>query len=315
MLDFPWKSILKLYVRFDRGYEMAASTSKIVANQTSPIHDVTDTAFWVANHRAVETQRSDALFNDPLAQVLAADKGSKIVAAMKATARYSYWNIVIRTVVIDRIILDYVSKGGRNIINVGAGLDTRPYRLPLPLDLNWFELDFTNIINFKNAKLAQYSPQCKLHRLAVDLSKDSERAATFATLNEQVDSALILTEGVVPYLTEDQVAALAHDLKHQPNFSQWISEYYAPKAYPRFQGEAFKKKLGSAQFKFFPPDILAFYAATGWKVQNEYYLYDEGLKVNRPFPLPWWGKLIVKVFGEKGAIENMRVSAYVLMVR
>lgn len=39
----------------------------------TPIENVSDTAFWVAHYRALETKRPDALFHDPLAGVLAGE--------------------------------------------------------------------------------------------------------------------------------------------------------------------------------------------------------------------------------------------------
>ena len=39
------------------------------------IENVSDTAFWVAHHRALEGERADALFRDPLAAVLRATMG------------------------------------------------------------------------------------------------------------------------------------------------------------------------------------------------------------------------------------------------
>jgi hypothetical protein len=48
----------------------------------TPIENVSDTAFWVAHYRALETKRPDALFHDPLADVLAGDHGHKIARAM-----------------------------------------------------------------------------------------------------------------------------------------------------------------------------------------------------------------------------------------
>jgi O-methyltransferase involved in polyketide biosynthesis len=46
----------------------------------SLIQDVSDTAFMVAAYRAIEAQRPDALFRDPLAGKLAGTRGEKIVA-------------------------------------------------------------------------------------------------------------------------------------------------------------------------------------------------------------------------------------------
>jgi O-methyltransferase involved in polyketide biosynthesis len=49
---------------------------------TALIGNVSDTAFWVAHHRALESERADALFRDPLAGILAGDRGRQIAKEM-----------------------------------------------------------------------------------------------------------------------------------------------------------------------------------------------------------------------------------------
>jgi O-methyltransferase involved in polyketide biosynthesis len=51
-----------------------------------PIQQVSDTAFLVAHHRAVETARPDALFRDPLAGLLAGDAGRRMAEFMPTHA-------------------------------------------------------------------------------------------------------------------------------------------------------------------------------------------------------------------------------------
>jgi len=99
-----------------------------------PIEHVSDTARWVAYYRAMETDRRDAVFRDPYARRLAGPEGKRIVDEMprgKATA----WAMVTRTAVFDEIILDVVR--GRNadlLLNLAAGLDARPWRLPFHIE-------------------------------------------------------------------------------------------------------------------------------------------------------------------------------------
>ena len=42
------------------------------------------------------------------------------------------WSVVIRTVIIDNLIREAIGEGVDTILNLGAGLDTRPYRMALP---------------------------------------------------------------------------------------------------------------------------------------------------------------------------------------
>lgn len=67
------------------------------------IQDVSDTAFMVAGFRAIETERREPLFRDPLAAKLAGDHGRNILATMPK-AFMGAWSVVIRTVIIDNLI-------------------------------------------------------------------------------------------------------------------------------------------------------------------------------------------------------------------
>jgi O-methyltransferase involved in polyketide biosynthesis len=63
---------------------------------SSPIRDVSDTAFWIAYHRKLESERSDALFHDPFAAKLAGERGKRISEAMP-TSRVVAWTVALRT--------------------------------------------------------------------------------------------------------------------------------------------------------------------------------------------------------------------------
>ena len=44
------------------------------------IRNVSDTAIWVAMYRAIESERPDALFNDPYARRLSGERGERIAS-------------------------------------------------------------------------------------------------------------------------------------------------------------------------------------------------------------------------------------------
>jgi methyltransferase (TIGR00027 family) len=111
------------------------------------IEDISDTALWVAAFRAMETERSDAIFHDPYARRLAGPRGEEIVKDM-GLSQASAAAMVVRTAVFDEIILDVVSRGQVDLVaNLAAALDTRPWRLPLPSSLRWVDVDLPGILN------------------------------------------------------------------------------------------------------------------------------------------------------------------------
>lgn len=187
------------------------------------ITHVSDTALWVATYRAQESERPDSLFQDPLAGLLAGERGRRIAEKMPYP-RVMNWVLVIRTVAIDRLILRAIELGADTVMNLGTGLDTRPYRMALPSTLRWIEVDFPHLIDFKNEKLALETPVCHLERLAVDLSSVPDRRRHFARVGSDAKKVLVLTEGLVPYLSADDAAALSEDVYAVPTFQYWIQD-------------------------------------------------------------------------------------------
>ncbi len=255
----------------------------------SPIQQVSDTAFLVAYHRAVESARKDALFSDPLAQRLAGENGRRMAEHMPTRAMTG-WVVAMRTVVIDGLIQEAVANGVELVVNLGAGLDTRPYRMQLPAGLRWLEVDQAHIIAFKQQQLATETPTCHLEQLAVDLADVSARRALFAALEAREQRMLVLTEGVVPYLDVAAAAELADDLHGLAHVEAWIVDYVSPQvaAYRRRAGA--DRAMGNAQFKFDPPDWHAFFAEHGWRARDMRYIAEKARTLGRTPPLPLFAR-------------------------
>ncbi|HVR00714.1 MAG TPA: class I SAM-dependent methyltransferase [Polyangia bacterium] len=74
------------------------------------VSNVSDTARWVAQYRAAESARPDALFRDPLAARLAGERGRAIVSAGPRKPRNG-WSIVARTKLIDDLVMACAGEG------------------------------------------------------------------------------------------------------------------------------------------------------------------------------------------------------------
>ena len=123
------------------------------------IRNVSDTALWVAIYRAMESERPDAIFRDPFARRLGGERGEAIVRDMPR-ARAMAWPMIVRTAVMDEIILRCVQEGARAVVNLAAGLDTRAFRLALPPDLTWLHVDLPDIVEVVRERLAGETPRC-----------------------------------------------------------------------------------------------------------------------------------------------------------
>ena len=280
------------------------------------IENVSDTAFAVANSRAEETQRADALFRDPLAGVLAGDHGKQMAAAMPMPRIVSQI-VVIRTCIIDDFIRQGVSQGVDVVMNLGAGLDTRPYRMDLPESLLWIEVDYPRVIEFKDERLAGQQPRCRLERVPLDLANVAERRKLLAATNARAKKLLILTEGVVSYLSVEDVASLADDLRALDRIEGWIVEYFSSQLMKYRGRRRVRWNMQNAPFKFTPPDWFAFFASHGWQPRRIGYLVEEAERLGRPIRLPGALGAIMKLralFISKERREAFRkFQAYVLL--
>jgi methyltransferase (TIGR00027 family) len=251
------------------------------------IENVSDTSLWVAVYRALESERPDALFHDPLAKKLSGERGKRIAKAM-THSQVMAWIMAIRTVTIDRLIEASIANGVDTVVNLGAGLDTRPYRMNLQPELRWVEVDFPNIIDHKNSTLASEHPACRLERIAIDLSDKEQARALFKRVNSEARKVLVITEGVIPYLTPEHAAQLAGNLLECERFQYWIQDFFDI-AFVSRSNTSWRKKLQHAPFKFAVNDWLGFFVERGWKVKNQIYMIDESLRLGRrpPFIFPW----------------------------
>jgi methyltransferase (TIGR00027 family) len=248
---------------------------------SAAINHVTDTAFWVGALRANEAKRADAVFHDPLASLVAGARGDKIASAMPDTALVQ-WGVVVRTSAIDRLIGEALKTGVERIVNLGAGLDTRPYRMKLPPQTRWMEIDFPSMVQWKDEILAGHTPACTLERIGMDLSDRARRGELFKALGSTSPKTLLIAEGVMPYLSNETAADLARELLGVPSFHYWILDF--DNAGTRKTPKRWAKQLNAAPFLFQPGDWFKFFAGCGWQTRTVVTSAEESEKLNRPYP-------------------------------
>jgi methyltransferase (TIGR00027 family) len=245
----------------------------------SELRSVSDTALITADMRAKESERRTPLFIDPYAARLAGDRGRRIAPIRRRLV--SPGGVVARTAVFDEIIVDSIHRYGiGTVLNLGAGLDARPYRLELPTSLLWIEADLPAIIEYKSEKLEGASPRCKLEHRSVDLSDATARQRLVAELGDE--PLLVLSEGLVPYLTEDAAGGLARDLSAFPSVKLWCLDMISAAVLP------WANRLGGRTAAaagivggFAPKEGPAYFRQFGWQPIEVRSLWLEQRRVGR----------------------------------
>jgi methyltransferase (TIGR00027 family) len=223
-----------------------------------PQLSVSDTAHWIAAIRADESARQDALFRDPYASQLAGPAGRTRPASVPS------WPLVTRIKLIDELVLQAVREGADCVLNLAAGLDTRPYRLALPASLEWIEGDLPGIIDYKERALESAQPHCRLSREKIDLADAAARDAFLARAFARCSRAVVITEGLLLYLNSGLVEALGRDLGKHSNACWWITDLLSPALVRAMKRETDPQLAPEARMRFAPENGVGFFRALGW---------------------------------------------------
>jgi len=276
------------------------------------VRNISDTARWAAYFRAQESARPDALFRDPYAERLAGQQGVDIAHTLPEGNKHA-WAWVTRTYLFDQLITQELEHGVDLVLNLAAGLDARPYRMKLPASLQWIEVDLPEILTYKEGILANEKSTCALERVRLDLADGDARRALVAKLDQRAKKILVLTEGLLIYLSAEEAAALARDLASAANFQRWIIDLASPGLLRMMQRTTGKhlSEVG-APFKFAPAEGPAFFSAQGWEQMEVKGILKTATQFKRP---PFFLRLFGHLPEKKGPAGNRPWSGVCLLKR
>lgn len=166
-----------------------------------------DSAFWIAAVRARESERPDRLFADPFARELAGRRGFAVMDASERASGGENRFIPVRVRWFDDLTVAAIAAGLRQVVLLGAGLDTRAYRLDMPGDVDWYELDRREVLTGKETVLAGSASRGRRHAVAGDVAGDWLVPLLDAGFNRGRQT-LWLAEGLFFYLTESMIVEM-----------------------------------------------------------------------------------------------------------
>lgn len=221
------------------------------------------------------------------------------------------WSTVVRTSAVDRLICEALLSDVDTVLNLGAGLDTRPYRMKLPATLRWIEMDFPNIVELKNSKLVEYKPVCELERVGIDLLDRRSRSTLLDRCGMTSKNTLVITEGVLSYFSVYDAATLAEELADISSIRFWIQDF--DNAGQRRLPRGWEAKLKAAPFLFKVKDWFEFFEKYGWRSCQVITSFEESQRLNRPYPLDLPFGLILRALPKAMSQKILSLSGAVLM--
>jgi methyltransferase (TIGR00027 family) len=225
--------------------------------------------------------------------------------------------MIVRTCLFDEILLRLVREQGvTTVLNLAAGFDTRPLRLPLPATTRWIEADLPPLLDEKEALLAGERAVCDLERVKVDLADPTARRALFARLGADGRPTAIAAEGLLIYLSPQQVGELAADLHAQPGFRWWVIDLAHPHLLKMMQrGWGKKVAEGGAPFRFAPKEGPEFFRAFGWRPVERRFTWEEARILRREMPFAGFFRLLGRLASKEKQELYRRLAEVVLLER
>jgi hypothetical protein len=154
--------------------------------------------------------------------------------------------------------------------------------------LRWIEADLPGLLAEKEQSLAGETPRCRLTSRAVDLADQAARDAFLDTELAGATKALVLTEGLLMYLDENDVRALSRSFV-RPEVAWWMLDFGGPGLQKRMNKKT-RGMMNSAPFKFAPPNGLAYFEDLGWKPIEMEWVFTAARRFGR---LPRWMRPLV----------------------
>ncbi|MGV9400735.1 class I SAM-dependent methyltransferase [Streptomyces sp. NPDC003668] len=251
------------------------------------------TAVGVARVRALETEREDALFRDPLAQAFAAAGGlwpsspPPVDEAARRRRLAVSLSIVIRTKFLDDLLRQASASGVRQVVLLGAGMDSRAFRINWPDGTRLFEVDTAAPLDFKASVLRQERAvtRCERITVAVDLREDWPGALAAAGHDPAVPTAWI-AEGLLIYLPEEAVELLLARISAQSAAGSRLGLTLGSRGViERFGTEAPPGSAASMWVSEMPDDPVSWLARHGWETES-HTLRERAAAYGRPISTP-----------------------------
>jgi O-methyltransferase involved in polyketide biosynthesis len=200
------------------------------------------------------------------------------------------------------------------VLNLAAGLDARPWRLDLPPMLRWVDVDLPDILRYKVETLRAEQPKCRYESIEADLRDDKKRQTIFSQLGASATSALVVTEGLLIYLSAEEVGALARDLHAQTSFRWWLIDSAHPrllKMMQRMWGKRVDK--AAAPFKFAPAEGTAFFRPFGWREAEFRSTMEESQRLKREMKMMWFWRFLARFYPKRLKEQYRRFAGVVLL--
>lgn len=224
------------------------------------------TAWGAAVQRAMHQDEPPVIFADPLAWRIL---GDEVDTTLWEGSRLRVF-IAVRHRFAEDALADAVRRGVRQVVVLGAGLDTFAHRNP-HRDVRVWEVDHPDTQTWKRARVAAAGLEGEVTHVPVDFESESFLGRLVAVGFSASTPAFFMWLGVVPYLTREAVEATLRAIASVPG-AEVVLDYANPvagvPAHERAEQDLLRERVAGLGEPLQPgwetPDLHALLRACGF---------------------------------------------------
>jgi methyltransferase (TIGR00027 family) len=224
------------------------------------------TALGAAGLRAAhQVLDGAAIFADPLALRILGAEADDLVREAQAEAdpfrQRLRWFIAVRSRIADDALAAAVKRGARQLVVLGAGLDTTAYRALPARDIRTFEVDHPATQTWKRERLveADIPLPAALTFVPIDFERETLADGLAVAGFDPAQQTFFTWLGVVPYLTDDAIFSTLGFIAGLSGGAHVVFDYVNP---PDTMTERGRRAMHEA--------LIARVAAVGEQLRNHF---------------------------------------------
>ncbi len=221
---------------------------------------VSKTAFYCCGVRMEDAERARPVCGDQYAKLFMTEQGRDVFDRFRKEINPNASNVTRHRIMDDLLRARLLEDASRPILIIGAGFDSRAFRLH---GGRWTEVDESALIAWKNERLPAGQAPNPLERVPVDFGTDwlPEVLAGYRGASR----VTVVLEGVLMYLEEAQIAGLLEALRGTLPPHDIICDLMTRKFFERYSRTLHRQiELLGTTFRFAVDDPTAPFQQAGY---------------------------------------------------
>jgi methyltransferase (TIGR00027 family) len=238
------------------------------------MNPISKTAFYCCGVRMQDAKSSSPVCGDIYAEAFMNEDGLRILEGFREETGPNATTVARHRIIDDFLRQELVAKPDLCVVLIGAGFDSRPFRLK---GGSWVKLDEIQIIEYKNERLPAANCANELHRIAIDFSIDSLEEKLFEFSRRS--PVVIVIEGVFMYLEEEMITQTLQSLRRLFPQHKLIGDLMNRQFFEEYSKTLDKKFTDmGASFKFIADDPEKIFLENGYNRIEKNSIVEKAVK-------------------------------------